>query len=145
MTLVKFKKQAPADFMNTFFNDVFTHDFPAFNRVVRNSSASVNVLESDQAFLLEFSAPGFAKENLKVKVEGDTLTVTGEAKTNDEQTERNYKRREFIHQSFSRSFTLPDNIDAEKIEGKYENGILLVTLPKKVEGKVTNVREISLN
>lgn len=145
MTLVKFKKTAPNDFMNTFFNDVFHNEFPTFNRTFGRSVPSVNVVETDQNFSLEFAAPGFTKENIKVKVEGDVLTVSGEVKTEEEKTERNYKRREFLQSAFSRSFTLPDNIDGEKIEGKYENGILTVTLPKKEAVKESNVREINLN
>lgn len=145
MTLVKFKKTAPADLMNSFFNDVWANDFSAFNRQLNRSIPSVNISETDNSFVLDFAAPGFTKEDIKVKLDGDTLTVSAEVKTETENTERNYKRREFHQTSFSRSFTLPDTIDGEKIEGKYNNGILTVNIPKKVIDKQSNVREISLN
>lgn len=145
MTLVKFKKNAPTDFMNSFFNDVWSNEFVPFNRAYGRSVPSVNISENDQNFTLHFAAPGFTKEDIKVKVDGDTLTVSGEVKTDNNETKDNYKRREFYHASFSRSFTLPDIIDGEKIEGKYENGIITVVLPKKVVESKNSVREISLN
>lgn len=145
MTLVKFKKNAPADFMNSFFNDVWSNEFVPFNRVYGRSVPSVNIAETEQNFTLHFAAPGFTKEDIKVKVEGDVLTVTGDAKIDTNEVKENFKRREFIHSSFSRQFTLPDTIDGEKIEGKYENGILTVVLPKKADNKQVNVREINLN
>ncbi len=145
MTLVKFKKNAPADFMNSFFNDVWSPDFTPFNRAYGRSVPAVNISETEQNFTLVFAAPGFTKEDIKVKVEGDTLTVSGEVKTENNETKENIKRREFVHASFSRAFTLPDTIDGEKIEGKYENGILTVVLPKKANDKQSSVREINLN
>lgn len=145
MTLVKFKKTAPADLMNSFFNDVWANDFSAFNRQLNRNIPSVNISETDNSFVLDFAAPGFAKEDIKVKLDGDTLTVSAEVKTETENTERNYKRREFHQTSFSRSFTLPDTVDGDKIEGKYDNGILTISIPKKVITKQSNVREISLN
>ncbi len=144
MTLVKFKKNAPADFMNSFFNDVWSSEFTPLNRAYGRSVA-VNIAETDQNFTLYFAAPGFTKEGIKVKLDGDTLTVSAEAKAENAEVKENFKRREFVHTSFSRSFTLPDTIDGEKIEGKYENGILSVVLPKKANDKQTSVREINLN
>jgi HSP20 family protein len=145
MTLVKFKKNAPADFMNSFFNDVWSNEFAPLNRAYGRSVPSVNISETDQNFTLHFAAPGFTKEDIKVKMDGDTLTVSGEIKTEEKETKDNFKRREFYTASFSRSFTLPDTIDGEKIEGKYENGIITVVLPKKAIESRSNVREISLN
>jgi len=144
MTLVKFKKHAPVDMFNTFF-DNWNTELNSFPRYTNRTVGAVNITETDTAFNLEFQVPGFAKDELKVKVEGDTLTVTGEVKTETETKEQNFKRREFVHTAFTRSFTLPDTIDGEKIEGKHENGILNVTLPKKAENKQSNVREINLN
>lgn len=144
MTLVKFKKQAPVDVFNNFF-DNWNAELSNLPRYFNRSAGQVNITESETAFTLEFQVPGFAKDELKVKQESDTLTVTGEVKTETETKERNYKRREFVQSSFSRSFTLPDTIDGDKIEAKHENGILNIILPKKVNEKQSNVREISLN
>lgn len=144
MTLVKFKKHAPVDLFNNFF-DNWNTELNSLPRYFNRTVGTVNITETDEAFNLEFQVPGFAKDELKVKVEGDTLTVTGEVKTDTETKERNYKRREFVHTSFNRSFTLPDTIDSEKIDAKHENGILAIVLPKKAVEKQSNVREINLN
>ncbi len=144
MTLVKFKKHAPVDMFNNFFEN-WNNELNAQARYTNRAVGSVNITESDTAFNLEFQVPGFAKDELKVKVENDTLTVSGEVKTETENKEQNFKRREFVHAAFTRSFTLPENIDGENIAGKHENGILNVTLPKKAVDKQSNVREINLN
>ncbi|UPT66177.1 MAG: Hsp20/alpha crystallin family protein [Sphingobacteriales bacterium JAD_PAG50586_3] len=145
MTLVKFKKNAPADFMSSFLNDVWSNEFVPANRAYGRSVPAVNIAETDANFTLHFAAPGFTKEDIKVKVDGDTLTVSGEVKAEATETKENFKRREFYTASFNRSFTLPDIIEGEKIEGKYENGIITVVLPKKAAESKNTVREISLN
>lgn len=92
---------------------------------------SVNIAESDNAWLIEVSAPGFAKEDFKVNLEKNVLTVSAEHKNESKVEEMNYMRREFSRASFSRSFRIRESeVSAEKIAAVYENGILNITIPK---------------
>jgi HSP20 family protein len=95
----------------------------------------VNVKESKDAYYLEVIAPGFDKNNFKVNIEGDLLTVSAEIK-NEVKDETDKKiRSEYSYRSFKRSFTLDEKINAADIDAKYVNGVLTLNLPKKVEVK----------
>lgn len=123
------------------FDDFFSRDLwnPGFN----NSSASnttiplVNIRETSENFEVEMAAPGMTKNDFKVELDGNTLTITSEKKQDDVVNEgERYTRREFSYHSFQRSFQLPkDVVDADKIEAKYENGVLRLVIPKKEEAR----------
>jgi HSP20 family protein len=106
---------------------------------------AVNIAENDEQYELHVSAPGLAKEDFKINLENDTLTVSSEKKEEKEENKKNFTRKEFYHGSFSRSFTLPQTIDRENISAQYENGILNVVLPKKEEAKATLTKEIKIS
>ena len=95
----------------------------------------VNIRENDEQVTLTFEVPGMDKGDIKIVVENDILTVSGERKFTDEQADSDYVRAEIRSGSFSRGFTLPDTVDAEKVTADYKNGLLEVTLPKKEEKK----------
>ncbi len=101
-----------------------------------NSAAPVNITEHETGYNLEFNVPGRNKEDFKINVDKGLLTVSYEQKEQTETKEVKSIRKEFSFQSFKRSFTLDEKINADGIEAKYENGILKVTLPKKEEVKV---------
>lgn len=105
----------------------------------------VNVQETDKSYELELVAPGLKKDDFKVHVQGDMLTVSFEHQ--DEQNQQNKKegwlRREYQKSSFSRTFHLDDTVDAGKINAKYNDGILYVSLPKK-EGAQRVARAIEI-
>jgi HSP20 family protein len=108
------------------------------------SAPAVNVSENEKGFKIEVAAPGFSKENFSLHIEKRTLSIKGEhkAETSEEKetnTEK-YTRREFQLGSFERKFTLPENVDQENIEAKYENGILSITILRLEE--VKQVKEI---
>ncbi|MEM9982457.1 MAG: Hsp20/alpha crystallin family protein, partial [Bacteroidota bacterium] len=85
---------------------------------------------------IEVAVPGLKKEDFNVEINENILTVSSEKKAETEQKEEGrYTRREFHYSTFSRSFTLPKNVDAEKIEANYSEGILNITLPKLGEVK----------
>jgi HSP20 family protein len=105
---------------------------------------AVNVKEDEKNYVMELVVPGFSKEELKVKVENDMLTVSGETKSDKEETDKNYTRREYRFQSFSRNFHLPDMVKDDAIDAHYENGILQLTIPK-TNTPVTKSRDISVN
>lgn len=90
----------------------------------------VDILESEKAFELQVAAPGLSKEDFKIEVNENVLTVSGERKFKDEKKEKNFYSLETNYGSFSRSFSLPENVDSTKIAARYNNGILELTLPK---------------
>jgi HSP20 family protein len=101
---------------------------------------ATNITENDQAFQLEMAVPGFGKEDFRINLEKDILTVSSEKEKNeksDEKKEDTFRRCEFGHRNFSRSFSIPEAIDKEGIKAEYLNGILTITLPKKEVVKFT--------
>lgn len=92
---------------------------------------SANVIENEGEFKLELSAPGFDKKDFKVEIQDGMLNISAEKEQKSEEKKENYRKKEFSYSSIRRSFTLPENIKDEKIDAKYENGILHVTLPKQ--------------
>jgi HSP20 family protein len=123
------------------FDDFFSRDL--WNRAMTNSSSTnttiplVNIKEDNENFEVEMAAPGMDKKDFKVELDGNVLTITSEKEIqNEEKDGERYSRREFSYQSFQRSFQLPKEVvDAEKIEAKYENGVLRLVIPKKEEAK----------
>lgn len=99
----------------------------------RQANIPVNIKETDQSFEMEVVAPGLKKEDFKVQVSGDILTVSFEHKEqqNQENKQEGWLRKEYKRQSFMRSFGLDDGVDANKIQAKYVDGILHLSLPKK--------------
>jgi HSP20 family protein len=92
---------------------------------------STNVIENEKEFKLELSAPGFDKKDFKVEVVDGMLNISAEKEEKKEEKKENYRKKEFSYSSIRRSFGLPENVMDEKIDAKYENGILNVVLPKK--------------
>ena len=125
----------------SFFDDVFSRDL--WNWGMTNNSSTnttiplVNIKEDNDNFLVEMAAPGMEKNDFKVELDGNLLTITSEKQNENEVKEgERYSRREFSYQSFQRSFQLPKEVvDADKIEAKYENGVLRLSIPKKEEAK----------
>jgi HSP20 family protein len=117
-----------------------TFERPLFNRTL----PAVNIVESETAFRLEVAAAGYQKENFDINLEGNLLTVSAEIAQSQEEEQENYTRREFHQSSFKRSFTLPETVDKEKITANYENGILVVNLPKVVKEKNGDKKQINI-
>ena len=107
---------------------------------------AVNVLDMDDKFLVEMAVPGFKKSDFDINLDNKLLTISGENRTENEETEDDsYTRREFGYSSFQRTFTLPEIIDSEKIVAKYEDGILKVALPKLEEAKKKPAKSIEIS
>lgn len=113
---------------NFFGGDFLTREFASY-------MPAVNFSEEKTQFNLELSAPGFVKEDFKIEFNKGILTISAEHKTETETSERTYSRKEFNYGSFSRSFNVPESVDENAIDAKYENGILKLTLAKKEEAK----------
>ena len=126
-------------------NRLFDDDFWGFSNVSQNVSVPVNVKETDKSYELDLVAPGLKKDDFKVNVSGDVLTVSFEQKEENshESKEEGWLRKEYQKRSFTRSFNLDDAIDANKIDAKYADGVLHLTMPKK-EGAQSISRTIEI-
>jgi len=111
--------------------------------VLSNFSPSVNTREGEYAYHIDVDLPGVKKEDISVKVENNVLTLKGERKTKEEVKKEDYYKMESSFGSFMRSFTLPDNVDAENIHAENKDGVLEITLPKK-EKKAKASKEIKV-
>ena len=127
--------------------NIFENEFPTFlgNEFLKHTTPSVNIKETKEAYNIQVSAVGFSKDSFNVKVEDNILTISGEAKEDKLEEGTKYTRKEFVHASFKRSFTLPKTIVADKIVAGYENGILNVMLPKMEEAKAKGTIEVKIS
>ena len=132
---------------NTYNDELFNSLFNWNNKVVNHKSSmpSVNIKENEDGFILEMAAPGMSKEDLKLELDHDVLTISAEINEEQEEQKDNFSRREFCQSSFSRAFTLPESTKNEDIKARYENGILEVTIPKKEEAKPQAKMEIAIS
>ena len=124
----------PARTFNNFFSEIL-NDLPAFAGQAYNGFPPVNIVETADAWHLELNAPGRNKEDFKVNVDNDLLTVSYDKKEDVKAEGVKTIRREFSAQSFKRSFNLDSQVDASNVQAKYENGLLKLLLPKKAEAK----------
>lgn len=133
--------------IDSIFDDFFKRtwvDFAATDTF--NSHPAVNIKESDDGFELELAAPGLLKEDFKVYIDDDSLTISATKEASTEKTsEAGYKRREFNFASFKRSFQLPESVNTETIGANYKDGILYVSLPKREEAKKQPARTIEIS
>ncbi len=96
---------------------------------------AVNIVENKDDYLVTLAVPGMNKDDFNIDVNGTMLTISCEKEEKKEEKDAKYNRKEYNYSSFSRSFTLPDEINKEKIDASYENGILKINLPKREEAK----------
>ena len=135
MTLVKFNGSPVKKTFSSIFDDLFA-DWSGFGSDFISekwSPVPVNIHQTKDAYHLEVSAPGLKKEDIKINVEEGLLTISYEKKETTGTEEYNTVRREFSYNSFKRTFTLGDKVNASDIQAKYEDGILKVLVPKKAE------------
>jgi HSP20 family protein len=129
--------------MRDFFN---TDDFFSNNWLSRleNKFPAVNISDNEKEYEIELIAPGFKKEDLKVKVEDDVLTISAESKQEMSNGNKEYTRREYSYNAFTRSFHLPENIKDDNIKANYADGVLKLSLPKS-QSQVRARKEIAIN
>jgi HSP20 family protein len=141
MSIIRFNRpNALADAFQNFFDNDFV-DF--FNR--KGMDPLANILEHPDSFELDLAAPGLKKDDFKIHLENNVLTISSEVRDEKEEEEKNYTRKEFHYSSFSRSFTLPRTVDLDNIKADYENGILKVMLPKKEDARLDIKKEIKIS
>lgn len=132
------------------FDDFLTTDWfggTANTGKIVNNAPAVNVKETDEDFYIELAVPGLSKEDFNIELDNDVLTISSETKSEKETIENKgkYTRKEFSYSSFKRSFSLPDTVEGTAIEASYENGVLLVAIPKKEEAKIQPKRLIEIS
>jgi HSP20 family protein len=126
-------------------NDLFDDDFlPVFtNRT--DSMPAVNIREDEKNYILELAIPGSDKKDLKIDINEDVLTVSSETKKETEDDKDGYKRKEFSYSSFCRSFFIPENVNRDKIDANYKDGVLAIALPKQEEDKKKLTKQIKIS
>jgi HSP20 family protein len=145
MTLMRMQDSMPSMLQRFFNNDLMDWNMGNFSPV-NTSLPAVNVKETEDDYLIEVAAPGMKKDDFKINLDNDRLTISSEKEDEDADNEDDYTRREFCYQSFQRSFNLPERlVDTEKIKAEYKNGVLNVTLPKREEAKPKPAREIKIS
>jgi len=127
------------DEMNRLFNEFFSRK-PESRRIVeREWSPDVDVAETDNAFVVTAEIPGIDKKDIKITFHNNVLTIKGEKKKEEEIKEQNFHQIERVYGSFQRSFTLPSDVEADKIEASYKNGILKINIPKSEEERAKEI------
>jgi HSP20 family protein len=137
-------------FPSNIFDDFFSKELWNWN--LDNSSSTnttipaVNIRETADNFEVDMAAPGMTKDDFRIELDGNMLTITSEKKNERELKEgERYTRREFSYQSFQRNFQLSkDVVDADKIEARYENGVLHLVIPKREEAKTKPPKMIQI-
>ena len=127
------------DRMNRLFRDSYG-DGRDEALTTSNFAPPVDVYEDEHNITLKIEVPGIEEKDIDVRIENNTLTVHGERKFEKEEKEENFRRVERQYGSFTRSFTLPNTIDAEKVQATYDKGILKVQLAKKAEAKPKQIK-----
>ncbi|SDQ57595.1 Hsp20/alpha crystallin family protein [Flagellimonas zhangzhouensis] len=120
-------------FFPSLMNDFVTPDWFGGTDKWNTSLPAVNIKDNTENFELELAVPGMKKDDFTVEIDNDVLTISSEVKSENEENKENYTRREFSYTSFRRAFTLPETVDGGKIDAKYEDGVLRLTLPKRQE------------
>lgn len=118
--------------LNEFFDNSLDSELMSnFNKGI--TLPAVNIKETTNVYVLELAAPGMKKSDFNIEVDNKLLTISSEVSETNETEESNYTRREFGYSSFKRTFNLPETVDATKVSATYNDGILLINLPKREE------------
>lgn len=147
MSLVK---RTNDNWLPSIFDDMFKTDWLGGTTNVNSIGVSipaVNIMENEESFEVAVAAPGKTKADFNIELDNDVLTISAEAKSESETTEKSgrFTRKEFNYSTFKRAFSLPDTVNSTKISANYENGVLTILLPKKEEAKVQAKRMIEIS
>jgi HSP20 family protein len=128
-------------YMPNLFDDDF---FPVLSNRT-SSMPAVNIREDEKNYTLDLAVPGINRDDLKIDMNDDVLTISSETKNETEENKDGFKRKEFSYSSFCRSFYIPENANRDKIEANYKEGILSVVIPKQDEEKNKITRQIKIS
>lgn len=133
MTLIKYNPSLPntenrsfSSLLDRFFNESFN----GVGKEMQHFSPQVDIAESKKAFEIAVAAPGMKKADFKIDMKDGSITISGDRKFEERKEEKNFHSIETQYGSFSRTFHLPENIDEDKIEASYQDGILNIVIPK---------------
>lgn len=132
-TLAKRSERMPF-FFEDFLNKPLFDLFDGGSTRMMNLPA-VNITERKDDYMVEMAAPGLKKEDFKIDLEGNILTIRSEKEEESEKKDEKFTRQEYSYSSFERNFTLPEEVNREKIDAHYQDGVLKIFLPKKEEAK----------
>lgn len=144
MALIKFEPLRELESLNNRIMRMFG-DFPGITDMAFNFNPKVDISENEKNFIVEAEIPGVKKEDMKISLQENILTISGEKKTEtSEKKEKNFYRSERSYGTFTRSFTLPEEVNPDKVDAKFENGVLRITLekaaPKPVNEKLIEIK-----
>jgi len=134
--------------LNDFLTDDWLNSSLMNWRSTGSSLPAVNVRETNDQFMIEVAVPGMKREDFKVELDNNVLTISSSKEENRQEKgyQGEFTRREFSYQAFQRSFSLPEaKVDGGKISAKYTDGILYVTVPKREEAKIKPARQITVS
>ncbi|MBS1507331.1 MAG: Hsp20/alpha crystallin family protein [Bacteroidetes bacterium] len=142
MSIIRYN---PNDYVPATFSSLIDR---FFNESLARTGGSVftpkvDVIETENAYEVQVAVPGLNKEDFKIEINDNYLTVSGERKLSNEKKDKNFHSIETQYGSFSRSFTLPENVDGSKINAKYNNGILELVIPKDEKKVLKQVIKVS--
>lgn len=122
--------------------DAFFNDEKLAEKPFLFSRPDFNVYETESEFIVEAAVPGLEKKDFKIEINNNLLEISSEKEMSEEKKEQKYHYRGFCYGSFKKSYSLPENVDREKISANYENGVLKVMIPKDKEEKI--VKQITI-
>lgn len=105
---------------------------------------AVNIEETKNEFNISLAVPGMKKDDFKIELEGNMLTISAEQEEESEEQDKKFTRKEYSYASFSRSFTIPDGTKGDRIDAKYQDGVLVIKLPKTEETKKQTAKHIAV-
>lgn len=144
MSLIKRSEWPVLTSPTTWLTDFFDNRFFDSDWLRNQSLPAVNVKETDSTYEIEMAAPGLEKKDFNITTDNGVLTISSEKEEETEKKEKNYTRKEFSYSSFTRSFTLPENVKEEDIKATYENGLLKLILNKKQVGTMKMKKAIEV-
>lgn len=133
------RRYVPA-YWDDFFNDSVFTGMARFNR-----TPSVNILEDEKQYRIEMAVPGMSRNDFRIDLEDDILTISSGKHEEKEEKDHRYMRREFSFGTFKRSFRLPETVNQEKIDASHKDGILTISLPKQEEVVQKAARQIQVS
>lgn len=128
------------------FNQFFSPELQSlFGSDFQSQTPGVNIIEDEKSFTIEMAAPGLAKEDFKIDLNKEVLTISADKKVEDETKKPNYLKREFSYYSFKRNFRVSEKVETADIKASYENGVLKVILPKKENNNDETSKTIAIS
>lgn len=143
--LARLAERTPTVFDEFFkpWNEWFDNGGSLWNRTLQ--VPAVNITELKDSYIVSLAAPGLKKDDFKIDLDGNMLTISCEKEESSEEKNAKFTRKEYNYSSFSRCFTLPEEVNKEKIEAKYEDGLLKISLPYSQEMKKPSAKHVTVN